>query len=95
MSLISSTTYAVETINHRTRMVQKQSMTKQDMQAMFTTNKVKVNSLDNGEMAKTEGEWFQFLLPFLISVIGGALSHEVANESGYLHGDQTIHHWPH
>jgi len=61
MSLISSTTYAVETINHRTRMVQKQSMTKQDMQAMFTTNKVKVNSLDNGEMAKTEGEWLPML----------------------------------
>jgi len=57
MLLLSSTTYAVETINHRTHMVQKQSMTKQDMQAMFATNKVKVNSLDNGEMAKTEGEW--------------------------------------
>jgi len=28
------------------------------MQAMFATNKVKVNSLDNGEMAKTEGELF-------------------------------------
>jgi len=60
MLLLSSTTYATETVNHKTHMVQKQSMTKQDMQAIFATNKVKVNSLDNGEMAKTEGEWFWF-----------------------------------
>jgi len=58
MLLLSSTTYATETVNHRTHMVQKQSMTKQDMQAIFTTNKVKVNSLDNGEMAKTEWIWW-------------------------------------
>jgi len=57
MLLLSSTTYATETVNHKTHMVQKQSMTKQDMQAMFATNKVKVNALDNGEMAKTEGEY--------------------------------------
>jgi len=75
MLLLSSTTYAVETTNHRTHMVQKQSMTKQDMQAMFATNKVKVNSLDNGEMAKTEGEFLPALywgyVAFGAGVAGG------------------------
>jgi len=79
MLLLSSTTYAAETINHRTHMVQKQSMTKQDMQAMFATNKVKVNSLDNGEMAKTEGEFWGVIFRIAWAMAFGWASRTPAN----------------
>jgi len=49
-------------------------MTKQDMQAMFATNKVKVNSLDNSEMAKTEGEFWGFVIRVIIGIIAGMTS---------------------
>ena len=58
MLLLSSTTYATESVNHKTHMVQKQSMTKQDMQAVFGTQHVKASSLNQGEMARTDGKWY-------------------------------------
>ena len=85
MLLFSSTTYATESVNHKTHMVQKQPMTKQDMQAVFGTQHVKASSLGHGEMVKTEGEWFQFFLPFIVGILGGLAGHTLADESGYLH----------
>ena len=55
--LLSSTTYAQGAATHNTHMVQKTSFSKKDAQALFGTHKVKVSTLNNGEMKKTEGEW--------------------------------------
>ena len=63
MLLLSSTTYATQSVNHKTHMVQKQAKTKQDMQAVFGTQHVKTNSLNQDEMRKTEGSfwyWHRF-----------------------------------
>ena len=39
-----------------------QNISSQDMQAVFGTQKIKVTSLNNGEMEKTEGEWIPFAI---------------------------------
>jgi len=88
--LLSSTTYAQGAATHNTHMVQKTSFSKKDAQALFGTNKVKVSTLNNGEMAKTEGEfWWHVLWYVGVSLLGGAITHTVSDQSGYLHGNQN------
>ena len=61
MLLLSSTTYAQVAVTHNT------SFSKKDAQALFGTHQVKVSTLNNSEMKKTEGEFWQFV-PLLINV---------------------------
>ena len=74
MLLLSSTTYATESVNHKTHMVQKQTMTKQDMQAVFGTQHVKASSLGNGEMKKTEGAFWGWVARGLLAAAAFFLS---------------------
>ena len=87
MLLLSSTTYATESVNHKTHMVQKQAMTKQDMQAVFGTQHVKANALSQGEMVKTEGEFWQWVVlgiaAFLLT--GDSSDHSSSNNQGGRH----------
>jgi len=71
MLLLSSTTYATETVNHKTHMVQKHSMSKKDMQAMFGTQKAKAIALNHGEMEKTEGQWWHWVILALAAFLSG------------------------
>ena len=81
--LLSSTTYAQGAVTHNTHMVQKTSFSKKDAQALFGTNKVKATALDNTEMKKTEGEWWQFLIPIIWGWASGVANAPSHNDPVY------------
>ena len=65
MLLLSSTTYAVEVSKTHNPAKQMMTMSKADAQQMFDKSGVdmsKVKILENGEMEKTEGQWWQFVV---------------------------------
>jgi len=76
MLLLSSTTYAVEMSNshmptHMTTM-SKAEATQMLKDAGVEPSKIKI--LDNGEMAKTEGQWWHWILLGLAALISGSNS---------------------
>lgn len=86
MLLLSSATYAVEMSKSHNPAKQMMTMSKADAQQMFDKAGIdmsKVTVLDNGEMAKTEGEWWNFIIPIFL---GWASS--IANAPG---PGETIH----
>ena len=75
MLLLSSTTYAVEMSNSHAPK-QMMTMSKADAQQMLDKAGIDMSNakvLDNGEMKKTEGEFWGFLVRIIIGVIAATV----------------------
>ena len=87
MLLLSSTTYAVEMSNSHMTTMSKAEATQMLKDAGVEPSKIKM--LENGEMAKTEGEWWQILGYLLLTTLAAnaptyANQHFRPNNNGYV-----------
>ena len=76
MLLLSSTTYAVEMSTSHNPVKEMTSMSKADAQKMFGEAGIdmkKVTMLENGEMAKTEGEFWGWIIRAAIVVVSALI----------------------
>lgn len=86
MLLLSSTTYAVEMSKSHNPVMQMTTMSKSEAIQMLKDAGVepsKIKMLENGEMAKTEGEFWWFLIPVLLGVGGGLIATSLNNGRNY------------
>ena len=87
MLLLSSTTYAVEMSKSHNPTMQMTTMSKAEAIQMLKDAGVepsKIKMLENGEMAKTEGEWFFTLIAlFVLGTIKAANAPTRPNQSAW------------
>ncbi len=84
MLLLSSTTYAVELDKTHNQVAQMTTMSKSEAIQMLKDAGVepsKIKMLENGEMAKTEGEFWWFLLPIIAGIAGGVATHYINQDA--------------
>ena len=86
MLLLSSTTYAVEMSKSHNPTMQMTTMSKAEAIQMLKDAGVepsKIKMLENGEMAKTEGEFWWFFIPMLLGIGGGLIANKLNNGRNY------------
>ncbi len=77
MLLLSQATYAVEMSKTHNQVTQMTTMSKSEAIQMLKDAGVepsKIKMLENGEMAKTEGEFWWLLIPIIAGVAGGIVA---------------------